>query len=55
MYRSNDVVQFNDDAIFIRPFAKVGEAAENIKVLKYHLKCIKVASDSDEEEDGPES
>lgn len=33
MYRSNDVVQLDDNSIFVRPFVKVGEAPENVKVL----------------------
>lgn len=28
MYRSNDVVQYQRDSIYIRPFVKVGEKAE---------------------------
>ena len=57
MYRSNDVVQFNSDSIFIRPFAKVGEKPENIKVIKYFLqqKKFNYEYDSDEEDEhGPE-
>ena len=37
MYRSNDVVQMEREAIFIRPFVKVGEKAENVKVFQYFL------------------
>lgn len=34
MYRSNDVVALGDNSsIFIRPFVKVGEPPENVKVL----------------------
>lgn len=40
MYRSNDVVQFDDTSLFIRPFVKVGEPAENVKVLQYYLKKL---------------
>jgi hypothetical protein len=32
MYRSNDVVQFSKKSICIRPFVKVGERPENVKV-----------------------
>jgi len=38
MYRSNDIVQFSKNSIFIRPFVKVGEKAENVKVYEYFLK-----------------
>jgi hypothetical protein len=56
MYRSNDVVQFDKNYIFIRPFVKVGEPCESVKVFKYYLnetqedanKVIKF------EENGPE-
>lgn len=41
MYRSNDVVFLSEDAIFIRPFVKVGDPPENIKVLKYYIKAKK--------------
>lgn len=50
MYRSNDVVQLDDHSIFIRPFVKVGEPPENVKVLQYFLKDITVEN---EEADGP--
>ena len=33
MYRSNDVVQFDENSLFVRPFVKVGEAPENVKCL----------------------
>jgi hypothetical protein len=33
MYRSSDVVQLDNHSIFIRPFVKVGDALENVKVL----------------------
>ena len=52
MYRSNDVVQMRDDAIFIRPFVKVGDPPENIKVLKYFLQFRK-EKDLDDQGDGP--
>lgn len=38
MYRSNDVVSVDDYSIFIRPFVKVGEPPENVKVYQYYLK-----------------
>lgn len=38
MYRSNDVVQFDNASIFIRPFVKVGDQPENVKVLQYFTK-----------------
>lgn len=38
MYRSNDIVQFDTDYIYIRPFIKVGEAAEKVKVHKFYLR-----------------
>jgi hypothetical protein len=52
MYRSNDVVQFDDHSIYVRPFVKVGEAPENVKVLQYFIKneCIEEA----EEQNGPD-
>ena len=37
MYRSNDVVQYNRDSIYIRPFVKVGEKADQVKVYQYFL------------------
>ncbi len=52
MYRSNDVVQLRSDAIFIRPFVKVGDPPENIKVLKYYMKFRK-EEDSEYQENGP--
>ncbi len=50
MYRSNDVVQLDDHSIFIRPFVKVGEPPENVKVLQYFLKDVTIEN---EEADGP--
>ena len=50
MYRSNDVVQFDETSVFIRPFVKVGEPPENVKVLQYYMKNIQV---EEAEEDGP--
>ena len=37
MYRSNDVVQFTQKSICIRPFVKVGEKAEHVKIFQYFL------------------
>ena len=37
MYRSNDVVQFDQNFIYIRPFVKVGEPSESVKVFKFYL------------------
>lgn len=50
MYRSNDVVQFEDHTIYVRPFVKVGEAPENVKVLQYFVEdeCVE-----EDEENGP--
>jgi hypothetical protein len=50
MYRSNDVVQLDDHSIFIRPFVKVGEPPENVKVLQYFLRDVTIEN---EEADGP--
>ena len=52
MYRSNDVVQLNENAIFIRPFVKVGDPPENIKVLKYFVKAKR--TERPEDENGPQ-
>lgn len=38
MYRSNDIVQFSQDYIYVRPFAKVGAPCDSIKIYKYSLK-----------------
>eukprot|EP00349_Pseudokeronopsis_sp_Brazil_P006712 CAMPEP_0202958714 /NCGR_PEP_ID=MMETSP1396-20130829/2985_1 /ASSEMBLY_ACC=CAM_ASM_000872 /TAXON_ID= /ORGANISM="Pseudokeronopsis sp., Strain Brazil" /LENGTH=118 /DNA_ID=CAMNT_0049676905 /DNA_START=951 /DNA_END=1307 /DNA_ORIENTATION=+ len=46
------MVMLKDEAVFIRPFVKVGEPPENIKVLKYYLKFrTEIGEDL---EDGPE-
>jgi hypothetical protein len=45
MYRSNDVVQMDDHSVFIRPFVKVGEPPENVKVLQYFLKDVTIEND----------
>ena len=37
MYRSNDVYQRDRSSIYIRPFVKVGERADQIKVYQYFL------------------
>ena len=37
MYRSNDVVQYDANSIFLRPFVKVGESAESVKIYQYFL------------------
>lgn len=37
MYRSNDVVQFTKKTICIRPFVKVGEKPESVKVFQYFM------------------
>ena len=37
MYRSNDVVQLSRSSIYIRPFVKVGETAQNVRVHQYFL------------------
>jgi len=50
MYRSNDVVQMDDHSVFIRPFVKVGEPPENVKVLQYYLRDVTIEN---EEADGP--
>lgn len=51
MYRSNDVVALGDNSsIFIRPFVKVGEPPENVKVLQYYTKSVQF---EEQEEDGP--
>lgn len=55
MYRSNDIVQLNDDAIFVRPFVKVGDPPENIKVLKYFIKSKRKEHEYDENENGPQN
>jgi len=37
MYRSNDVVRLAKGSVFIRPFVKVGEEADLVKVHKFLL------------------
>jgi hypothetical protein len=50
MYRSNDIVQLDDHSIFIRPFVKVGEPPETVKVLQYFTRDIVLEN---EDADGP--
>ena len=56
MYRSNDVVQFDKSNIYIRPFVKVGEPSDSVKVFKYYIE--KTNQDVNRiirfEENGPE-
>ena len=40
MYRSNDVVRLAKGSIFVRPFVKVGEQADFIKVYKFLLEDV---------------
>jgi hypothetical protein len=56
MYRSNDVVQISNSFIYIRPFVKVGEPSESVKIYKYFLEKTKVETDGQitrYEENGP--
>ena len=41
MYRSNDILRFEQSHIYIRPFVKVGEPSEAVKVFKYYLEKTK--------------
>lgn len=41
MYRSNDIVRFDPKYIYLRPFVKVGEPSESVKVFKYFLEKTK--------------
>lgn len=41
MYRSNDIVQFDKSFIYLRPFVKVGEPSESVKVFKYYIEKTK--------------
>ena len=56
MYRSNDILRFENNYIYIRPFVKVGEPSESVKVHKYYLE--KTKQDMNKvirfEENGPE-
>ena len=55
MYRSNDIVQINPRSIFIRPFVKVGELPENVKIYQYFLaddyKEIEVTEEAGDRQD----
>ena len=51
MYRSNDIVSLDEYSIYLRPFVKVGEPAENVKVLRYF---VKDDYEEENEEDGPD-
>ena len=42
LYRSNDVVNLDGHSIFIRPFVKVGDITENVKVLQYFVKSFEI-------------
>ena len=37
MYRSNDVANLSRSSVYIRPFVKVGEQAQHVKVFQYFL------------------
>ena len=37
MYRSNDVANLSRSSVYIRPFVKVGEQAQHVKVYQYFL------------------
>lgn len=50
MYRSNDVVAIDDYSIYIRPFVKVGEPPENVKVHQYFIKDMTFEN---QDADGP--
>lgn len=41
MYRSNDILRFDKSFVYIRPFVKVGEPSEAVKVYKYYLEKTK--------------
>ena len=49
MYKSNDVVQVSESFIYVRPFVKVGQPSEDVKVFKYFIQKTKVKG----EENGP--
>jgi hypothetical protein len=44
LYRSNDFVQFSPGSIYIRPFLKIGEPDESVKVLEYFLNPVENSS-----------
>lgn len=56
MYRSNDVVQFDSNFIYIRPFVKVGEPSDSVKVYKYFMEKTRVDLSKIQkyEENGPD-
>lgn len=35
LYRSNDYVQIHEDHVYLRPFVKVGETADDVKVIRF--------------------
>ena len=37
LYRSNDVVSLGKGSIFVRPFVKVGDSADTVKVYQFQL------------------
>ena len=37
MYRSNDVVQFEKNSVYLKPFIKVGEPGDSVKVFKKYI------------------
>lgn len=61
MYRSNDVVQFEKNSVYLRPFIKVGEPCESVKVFKYFIEksteTVNPVSGQQitEEQNGPDS
>ena len=56
MYRSNDVVQFDKNFIYVRPFVKVGEPSDSVKVFKYYMEKTKMdlSKIAKYEENGPD-
>jgi hypothetical protein len=38
LYRSNDFVQFDPESIYIRPFLRIGEPDDHVKVFQFFLK-----------------
>ena len=37
LYRSNDYVQIHEDHVYLRPFVKVGETPDDVKVIKFPM------------------
>ena len=37
LYRSNDIVQFEPNSIYIRPFVKIGEPSDLAIIQKFEL------------------